>query len=415
MMDLHYIFILLSIMLVGFFAGVEMAFYHANKLSIEIGRKQGRKSGQILSFFLENPSHLLGTTLVGINFFLVFYALITVDAIDGLWNWVGLNSYLRILINIFLATAVLLIGDFVVRVAFRKNGNRLLVFFAPLVNFFHDIFFGVARFLNDLAKWILNVMFDIHVNEKKETFSRVDLENFLYQTREKDEEVAELNTELLENALSLPSVKVRQCLVPRKEIEAISIHASVNELKQKFIHTKLSKLVVYEGSIDHIVGYVHQLDLFKNPTDIRSILLPIPVVPESMSATDLIGKFTRERKSIAWVVDEFGGTAGIITMEDLLEELFGEIKDEYDTEEFVEKQIAENEFIFSGRLELDYLNEKYHLEFPANDSETLSGYVINFHESIPSREERIIIDHYQFDILQVSDTRIEMLKMKVLS
>jgi CBS domain containing-hemolysin-like protein len=415
MMDLHYIFILLSIMLVGFFAGVEMAFYHANKLSIEIGRKQGRKSGQILSFFLENPSHLLGTTLVGINFFLVFYALITVDAIDGLWNWVGLNSYLRILINIFLATAVLLIGDFVVRVAFRKNGNRLLIFFAPLVNFFHDIFFGVARFLNDLAKWILNVMFDIHVNEKKETFSRVDLENFLYQTREKDEEVAELNTELLENALSLPSVKVRQCLVPRKEIEAISIHASVNELKQKFIHTKLSKLVVYEGSIDHIVGYVHQLDLFKNPTDIRSILLPIPVVPESMSATDLIGKFTRERKSIAWVVDEFGGTAGIITMEDLLEELFGEIKDEYDTEEFVEKQIAENEFIFSGRLELDYLNEKYHLEFPANDSETLSGYVINFHESIPSREERIIIDNYQFDILQVSDTRIEMLKMKVLS
>lgn len=415
MMDLHYIFIIISILLVGFFAGVEMAFYHANKLSIEIGRKQGRKSGQILAYFLENPSHLLGTTLVGVNFFLVFYALITVDAIDKLWNWVGLNSYLRILINIFLATAVLLTGDFIVRVAFRKKGSKLLVFFAPAMNFFHDIFFGVARFLNDIAKWILNVMFDMHVNEKKETFSRVDLENFLYQTREKDEEVAELNTELLENALSLPSVKVRQCLVPRKEIEAISINAPVNELKQKFINTKLSKLVVYEGSIDHIVGYVHQLDLFKTPSDIRSVLLPIPVVPESMSATDLINKFTRERKSIAWVVDEFGGTAGIITMEDLLEELFGEIKDEYDTEEFVEKQIAEDEFIFSGRLELDYLNEKYELEFPENDSETLSGYVINFHESIPSREERIIIDNYQFDILQVSDTRIEMLKMKVLS
>jgi CBS domain containing-hemolysin-like protein len=176
----------------------------------------------------------------------------------------------------------------------------------------------------------------------------------------------------------------------------------------------LSKLVVYEGNIDNITGYVHQLDMFKNAETLQSILLPIPAVPESMSAADLINKFTRERKSIAWVVDEFGGTAGIITMEDVLEEIFGEIQDEYDSEEFVEKRISENEYIFSGRLELDYLSEKYNLEFPDEESETLSGYIINYHETIPQQKERIIIDDYEFDVLNVSDTRIEMVKLKIL-
>ena len=194
----------------------------------------------------------------------------------------------------------------------------------------------------------------------------------------------------------------------------IDSQASIEELKKKFVDTKLSKLIVYENDIDHITGYVHQLELFKKPQDIRSVLLPIPAVPESMSATDLISKFSRERKSIAWVVDEFGGTAGIITMEDVLEELFGDIKDEYDTEEFVEKQLSENEYIFSGRLELDYLSEKYGFDFGEEETETLSGYIINYHETIPHQKERIIIDDYEFDIIHVSDTRIETVKMKKL-
>jgi CBS domain containing-hemolysin-like protein len=218
----------------------------------------------------------------------------------------------------------------------------------------------------------------------------------------------------MENAQELPKVKIRQCLVPRKEIVGIETSSSIEELKAKFIDTKLSKLVVYNNNIDHITGYVHQLDLFKKPVTINDILLPIPAVPESMSASDLISKFTRERKSIAWVVDEFGGTAGIITMEDVLEELFGEIQDEYDTEEFVEKQLAENEYIFSGRLELDYLEEKYGFDFGEEESETLSGYIINYYETIPRQKERIIIEDYEFDILNVSDTRIETVKMRKL-
>ncbi|KAF0236793.1 MAG: hypothetical protein FD183_1617 [Chitinophagaceae bacterium] len=233
-------------------------------------------------------------------------------------------------------------------------------------------------------------------------------------TKEQDEESQELNTELFENALSLPTIKIRQCLVPRTEIVALEINTSVEEAKAEFISTKLSKLLVFEESIDNIVGYIHQLDLFDKPANIKSIIHPIIAVPESMSATDLINKFSKERKSIAWVVDEFGGTAGIVTMEDVLEEIFGEIHDEYDVEEFVEKQLSEDEFIFSGRLELDYLNEKYTLNFPASDSETLSGYIINEHETIPKQKETIIINNFKFDILTVSDTRIEMVKMKVL-
>jgi len=196
----------------------------------------------------------------------------------------------------------------------------------------------------------------------------------------------------------------------------MDVNSTIEQLKEKFIETKLSKLVVYENNIDNVQGYVHQLDLFKNPQDLRSVLLPIPVIPVSMNASDLINKFTKERKSIAWVIDEFGGTAGIVTMEDLLEEIFGDIYDEYDVqEEFVDKQIATNEYLLSGRLELDDLEEKYKLNFrKTEDTETLSGYIINLHESIPRERDRIIIDDFQFDILKVSQTRIETVKLKVL-
>ena len=216
--------------------------------------------------------------------------------------------------------------------------------------------------------------------------------------------------------MSIRDIKLRECLVPRKEIVSIKNNSSIEEAKSSFIESKLSKLVVYENDIDNIKGYIHQLDLFKNPSLVSDILLPIPTVPESMSVTGLMSKFTKERKSIAWVIDEFGGTAGIVTMEDLLEEIFGDIHDEYDEiDELVNKQLSINEFIFSGRLELDYITEKYFLEFPNNeDAETLSGFIIQHNESIPQQKERIIVGNYEFDILNVSGTRIETVKLKVL-
>jgi CBS domain containing-hemolysin-like protein len=216
--------------------------------------------------------------------------------------------------------------------------------------------------------------------------------------------------------LSISETKLRECLVPRKEIVSISQNSSIDELINTFVETRLSKLVVYDGDIDNIKGYIHQLDLFKNPTTLTDILLPIPTVPESMNVTALMDKFTKERKTIAWVIDEFGGTAGIVTMEDLLEEIFGEIQDEYDeVDELVNKQLASNEYLFSGRLELDFITEKYGLEFPEDENaETLSGFIIQNNESIPQQKDSIIIGSYQFDILNVSDTRIESVKMKVL-
>jgi CBS domain containing-hemolysin-like protein len=257
----------------------------------------------------------------------------------------------------------------------------------------------------------------VKLQNRATPFVRMDIDHYVQQLNmSNNDDNVEMNSEIFENVLSLSETRIRECLIPRKEIVAVNINASLDEIKERFIETKLSKLVVFEDNIDNVAGYVHQLDMFKNPETLRSILLPIPIVPESMNATDLINKFTKERKSIAWVIDEFGGTAGIVTMEDLLEEIFGDIYDEYDVQEdFVDKQITPNEFLLSGRLELDYLMEKYKLHFRKNEeTETLSGYIINLHESIPRERDRIIIDDYQFDILKVSDTRIETVKLKLL-
>ncbi len=402
----------ISLLLIAFFAGIEIAFVSANRLNIELKKKQGKKSGATLARLIESPSQFLGSCLVGLNLFMVIYGLLVSDVLKGL-NIT--NEYLKLGVDTIISTVVVLIfADFLPKAIFRTKSDSLLLFFAPIANFFNNIFYRVAAFFVNVAETILVYLFNSKIKDKGEPFSKVDLEHFFQQTNEQDDAVQELNTELFENALSLSSVKIRQCLVPRTEIEGIDIGTSIPGATVKFIETKLSKLVVYSENIDNILGYIHQLDLFKKPVDIQSILLPIPVVPESMSATGLINKFSKERKSIAWVVDEFGGTAGIVTMEDVLEEIFGEIKDEYDTEEFVEKQISENEYIFSGRLELDYLNEKYHFDFPVNGSETLSGYIINQYETIPKLKERIIIDKYEFDVLNVGDTRIEMVKMRVL-
>jgi CBS domain containing-hemolysin-like protein len=411
------IWIVVSLILIGFFAGYEIAFISANRLSIELKKKQGLRSGIILSNFMESPAKFIGTCLIGLNIVLVVYGLLFTSFLKGIaWNPLEVeNEYLKLVIDTIISTFVVLVfGEFIPKAIFKARNDKLIAFFAPVADFFHTLLQPLASVFVSIAQWILTYIFNVRVNNKNEAFSKVDLEHFFQQTKDQDEENQELNTELFENALSLPLVKIRQCLVPRTEIEGADIHTSIEALKQQFIKTQLSKLVIYDDSVDSILGYVHQIDLFKKPSTIQEILHPIIAVPESMSATDLINKFTKERKSIAWVVDEFGGTAGIVTMEDVLEEIFGEIRDEYDVEEFVEKQLAADEFIFSGRLELDYLKEKYELDFPENDSETLSGYIINKHEAIPKQKETIIVDHYQIDVLTVSDTRIEMVKLKIL-
>lgn len=412
--------ILIALLVIGFFSGIEIAFISANKLSVELRKKQGSYSGRIWSIFLSKPALFIVTTLLITNILLVIYGLLWYGVLSVVWDyWEIDNPYIILTAEIIVGAFILLFFQFIFKAFFRAKGNSITSsgFIAFFVKSFYSLFSWLAKYFVNIAEWILKYIFNVKLQRKTEAFAKMDLAHYVQQLNMNDsDDHSEINNEIFENVLSLSETRIRECLIPRKEIVAVNISASLEEIKQRFIETKLSKLIVFDENIDNVQGYVHQLDMFKNPETLQSVLLPISVIPSSMKATDLIKKFTKERKSIAWVVDEFGGTAGIVTMEDLLEEIFGEINDEYDVqEEFVDKQIAPNEFLLSGRLELDYLKEKYKLEFRKNEeAETLSGYIINLHESIPRQRDRIIIDDYQFDILKVSETRIESVKLKIL-
>lgn len=420
--------IIISIIFIGFFSGVEIAFISANKLSIELSKKQGTYSGRIWGQFTENPTRFIGTILIAFNIVLVIYGLLIGELLSPIWQRIEARlpisaadyvKFIKLFVETFISTLIILVVEFVSKAYFRARNNSILSngIISYIVQFFNSLLSGIAAVFVNIAEWILKYIFNVKLNDKKEVFSKVDLEHFIQQNKaHNQDETSEINKELFENALSLSEIKLRECLVPRTEIISIEQGTSIEEVKNVFISTRLSKLVVYEENIDNITGYIHQLDLFKKPASVKEILLPIPTVPESMTATDLMNKFTKQRKTIAWVIDEFGGTAGIVTMEDLLEEIFGDIKDEYDdVDEFIDKQLSENEYIFSGRLELDFIAEKYNLVFSdEEDAETLSGYIIQHNESIPKQKQRIIVGNYEFDILSVSDTRIESVKLKIL-
>ena len=406
--------IIASLILIGFFSGYEIGFVSANRLSLELKKKNGDKAGQIIAGFLQAPTQFIGTCLIGLNISLVVFGILFEQLLDKyLWHRYQLDNYTVLLGNTVLSTFVILtIGELVPKAIFKARASTLITKFASIAQFYHIIFSPLTKLLVSLAQWVVSFLFQVRVVNKKEAFSKVDLAHFVQQSMEHPEQ-QDLNTDLFENALSLPEIKIRECLVPRTEIVGVEVNTSIDDLKSIFVETKLSKLIVYDDTLDNIVGYVHQLDLFKKPSNITSVIHPILLVPESMSAADLINLFSKKRKSIAWVVDEFGGTAGIVTMEDLLEEIFGEIDDEYDEQEFVEKKLSEKDYIFSGRLELDYLTEKYGIDFAAENSETLSGYLIHHHESIPKVRTIIHLAHFDAEILSVSDTRIEKVKIKI--
>ena len=415
------IIITLTILLIGFFSGIETAFISASKLSIELRRKQGSYSGRIWAAFMEKSGGFMGTLLLIFNTLLVVYVLLWNSLIVSIRNFweIKENIYLELGVATIVSTIVLILIQFVFKAVFKAKSNSIIGsgFIAFVVSTFNSIFSWLSVYFVNVSEWIIKYLFNVKVQNRDALFKKEDIEHYIKQLKMSDEEDSnQMNNEIFENVLSLSEKRIRESLIPRKEIVALEIRASLEEITSLFIKTKLSKLVVYEDNIDNIQGYLHHLDLLKNPKTVQEILLPIPVIPESMKSTDLINKFTQERKSIAWVIDEFGGTAGIVTMEDVLEEIFGDINDEYDVrEKLIDKQIASNEYIFSGRLELDYLIEKYKLIFRKNEeADTLSGYIINQHESIPRQKDRIIIDNYQFDILNVSDTRIDTVKLKIL-
>lgn len=419
-MEVYILIAIASIILSAFFSGIEIAFLASNKLKIELYKQKGNSGSKIISKLAQYPSYFIGTTLIGNNIVLVIFGIMMANILTILLLNVSpdLNTggILVLLIQTILTTLLILIfGDFIPKILFRINPNGTLNFLAIPIGFFFAVLSPFVAFTISLAKLFIRVFFKTKVKESKPVFSKVDLEHIVIGDSSEKVPEHEVNKELFENALYLIKVKARECMVPRTEIQAVDINDSLDELRDKIVSTQLSRIIIYNETIDNILGYAHHHDLLKKPKDIQSIMYSMPMIPETMQAMDILNLFTKERKSIAWVIDEYGGTAGIVTLEDILEEIFGEINDEYDREEFLEKKIDETEFIFSGRLEVDYLNETYNLNLPTSEYETLSGLIISHHESIPQVREKILMGNFEFTILKVSDTKIDTLRLKIRS
>ncbi len=408
--------IILCLGLSAFFSGMEIAFVSANRLRVEV-EKSKNLAGKVIANLSQNPSHFIGTLLVGNNIALVIFGMLMAanlePAISG-WFHGNVSAFTIMLIQTIITTLiVLLAGEFLPKVLFRINPNTMLRLFALPMWFFYVLIYPLVKSITWISKQFLEVFLQTRIEEAAPVFTKTDLEHFVRESGGNSSDGPEINADIFENALYLPQVKVRECMIPRTEIIAIDVRASIGELKEKFIVEKVSRILVYDDSIDNILGYVHHHALLKKPRRIKSILFSIPLVPETMPASDLLNLFIKNRKSIAWVVDEFGGTAGVITLEDVIEEIFGEIEDEHDKSTRLEQKLNDRTYLLSARLEIDYLNETYGLNLPEGEYETLAGLIVDTCENIPKPNETIEIGPYRFTILKVSKTRIETVKMEI--
>ena len=414
--------ILISLVFSAFFSGTEIAFVSANKFRIELANKQGSFIGTLLSGFIKSPSQFIGTLLVGNNIALVVYGIFMAEALEphilsSLPSGYENEATLLIIQTVISTIVILITGEFLPKVLFRINPNKMLEVFAIPILIFYYLLYPVVYLIRILSEQVLRRIFQIDSFEANTIFGRVDLDHFIQEIKSDTENESGITTEIemFQNALAFNEVRVRECMIPRTEIVAVNIDSDIEDLRNMFSETGLSRILIYKENIDNIIGFVHSYEMFKRPRTIQSVILPVTIVPETMPARELLTLFTQQHKSIALVVDEFGGTAGIVTMEDVIEEIFGEIDDEHDVEDLTERQLNENEYIFSGRLEIDYLNREYDLELPEDENyETLAGLIIHHHESIPDVNDEIILDPYRFTILQVSDTKIEQVKLTLL-
>lgn len=413
--------IIITLLFSAFFSGMEIAFVSSSNLKIELDKSKGLLSGKILSGFNQHPSRFIGALLLGNNISLVIYGIAMADLLSP-WIVDLLPAYLLseiiiLLIQTIVATFIILLtAEFLPKMLFIQRPNVVLNFFAVPALLFYYLFFPFIWIFTGFAGWVLRIIFGIKSLEQSYVFTPIDLDDYLKkfsgESREEDGVTQEI--QMVQNAIDFTNVKLRACMVPRPEIVAVEDDETLENLRREFIETGFSKILIYRESVDNIIGYVHSSDMFKEPKDIKSIMRSVFYVPETMLANDVLSMFFKQHKSIAIVVDEFGGTAGIVTMEDIIEEIFGEIEDEYDEDEFTDKQVSDNEFLLSGRLEIDYLNEKYSLDFPQSDDyETIAGFIIINHESIPGLREEIIIGRYMFTILQASENRIEQVRLKI--
>ncbi|MCG8326727.1 MAG: hemolysin family protein [Chitinophagales bacterium] len=406
--------ILASLLLSALFSGTEIAYISANKLRVELKKKKGVRRGRILAGFYDDPASFLGTMLVGNNIALVIFTYFMAKLMEPplmQFSWLSNAPLLLLLIEtIFITIIVLIFGEFLPKTLFRLFADQALYFLAIPLKALQWILLIPSWLMTRLSNLLLRAI-RTPVEEVDNAFTRTDLEHFINDTRTDTDE--DIDRELFGKALNLHDIRVRECMIPRPEIEHIDVSASVEDLEQLFKETKLSRLIIIKDDIDDVLGYVHHQQLLQLPKTVNNIILELPFIPEAMRVTDLLNRFIRDRVNIAMVVDEFGGISGLITMEDILEELFGEIEDEHDQEEYVESVVLEGkEYIFSGRLEVDYLNEKYGLSFPeGGEFHTLSGYLVTTTENIPDKGDVLELNGYRFILELVSDTKIETIRV----
>ncbi len=409
------IVILLTLLFSAFFSGIEIAFISANKLRIELQNKQGVWSAKILSWYLKDPSRFISTTLIGNNISLVIYGIYSEVILNDMLHTIIVVEVWRFIIITIISTLIVLVtAEFLPKALFRINPDFVL---NTLILPFHISYFllwPVVALILAMSKGIIKLLTGENYQSTQPVFNRLDLDHFISQTGQIElNEDTNLSTAMFKNALDFGSLRVRDCMVPRTELVAIEENESVEDLLALFKESRHSKILVYRDNIDNIIGYVHQVDMFKKPDVIKNAIISILITNESRLLQEQLREMTQKHKSIAVVVDEFGGTAGIIAIEDIIEEIFGEIDDEYDTEELREIKINDHHFIFSGRHHVDYLNREYQLKIPEGEYETLGGYIIGICESIPAENEVIILEQFEITIKQVKHARIEEVELKV--
>lgn len=414
-MDYSIIVILVMLLLSAFFSGMEIAYVSSNKIHIEIEKKQNSFLASVLKRITKRPSKFIATMLVGNNIALVIYGFFMGDL---LMQFIPLTGFSGLLIQTVISTIIILLtAEFLPKVFFQIYANNLVKVFAVPAYMFYILFSLISEFIIWISDLVLKFVFKSEGDTVQLSFSKLELGNYISEQMEIAETKEEMDSEIqiFQNALDFSEIKTREAMIPRTEIVAVDIDTTPKELAKIFTESGLSKILVYNESIDDILGYIHSFELFKKPNTIKSILMPVVFVPETMLAKDVLNILSKKRKSIAVVIDEYGGTSGIITVEDIIEELFGEIEDEHDSVELIEEVLSENSYRFSARLEVDYINEEYDLNLDDSENyETLGGLIVNYTEEIPEQGESVRIDNFLFTILEVSSTKIELVELKVL-
>ena len=419
-MEIEFAIILISILFSAFFSGMEIAFISANKLHIELEKKRVGLVYVTLGKLTDKSSKFITTMLVGNNISLVVYSYymgqLLVERFLPMVP-IPLNELVVLIVQTSISTLVILVtAEFLPKAIFRVYANETLKLFVFPAYFFYLLFYFVTYLISEISDYFLRTFFNTNAAVSQTEFSKEELGDYISEQLDTSDENKKLDSEIqiFQNALDFHSVKAREIMVPRTEITAVEIHESVANLKKIFVETGLSKILVYKSSLDDVVGYVRVFDLFSKPKSIKSILMPVEIVPESISISDVLNVLTKKKKSIALVLDEYGGTSGMITVEDIIEEIFGEIEDEHDNIALINQRLEDGTYMFSARLEIDYLNDTYNLDIPKGEGyETLGGYVLEHTESIPEKEDIILIDNFEIQVTKVTGAKIEELLLKL--